>query len=277
VHSPAKSCAARDTYGKSRNNDLGKIKCESDTIFNAAERRKRNPSQRRVHYELFAHGCDLVAFYPRVSGESAFPGCNRDPQREASVLNRGDRHDADIQCMPIQRVVRDNQGWTVFIDVYPVDLSPSREPSCRNSRHASVPRQCLFRSLLECGPLTNVLSIVREELRSFLFQPLPPLQFEPSLQKFVDPLAGRPFALCARNGGEDLIANCKALSLSHMLYIIISSRPDARNKSLRLQPRLRLPASPHHPRLRQRPANRIPRRRCPSRCLRQPEIELALQ
>lgn len=114
----------------------GKLKGESDTFFDASQRRRGQPSQRRIDYGLFVQGRDLVAFCPRVSGESAIPRPNSDSQCEPPMMNRGDRDDADIQGVPVQCIIRNNQGRTTLVEAQPVDLAPLWVPPSRNLRHA---------------------------------------------------------------------------------------------------------------------------------------------
>jgi|ERR1035441_1889583 hypothetical protein len=96
--------------------NLGKFKREPDSFFDASERSRGQSTQRRIDYALFVEGCNLVALGPRVSDDSAITCSDRHSQREPPVMNRRDRYDADIQRVPVQRVIRNNQGRTVLVE-----------------------------------------------------------------------------------------------------------------------------------------------------------------
>ena len=67
---------------------------------------------------LFVERGYLIALSPTWFVQPSVAGRDRDAKRKLEVLQRSDRDHAHVQCMTIQNVAGDDQGWTISVEAY---------------------------------------------------------------------------------------------------------------------------------------------------------------
>jgi hypothetical protein len=127
--------------------------------------------------------------------------------------------------MTVQDVAGNNQRRPAFVEVQPVHLASLWIPARRRVRHVSTPGKRLSGSPLVGSSLSSgMVAIVSEELSCFLFEPVTTLKLQGSPEKLVHAVAGGTGPTRVRDFRQNIFADCKALSLSHITYIITNRR-----------------------------------------------------
>jgi len=99
------------------------VKSKFDPVLNPAQRGNTQTTQWRIDRGLLFQCGYLIAFGPGLATQAAIARSNRDTQSESPMMNRGDRHHANIQGMTIKDVARNDQRWPIFIETHQVNFA----------------------------------------------------------------------------------------------------------------------------------------------------------
>src|SRR5579862_2223129 len=119
----------------------GQIQRLLDGLLDSFESSPAEGAERRIDGPGLFDGRDLIALGPRVALQTAVPGPELGPEAERAALDRGERHDAHIQRVTVQRIRGDDESGPLFVEREKTNLASLGEPSRRSGgslkRHQS--------------------------------------------------------------------------------------------------------------------------------------------